>query len=102
MEKKFFFNGLKAFFFIVAGAGAGEKNTWSRSWSKMDRLRNTGVDCVVDPDPHGSGTFAWIRIRMDLVLLPGSGSGILVLDPDPAKSERVYYCEFWTVCTIGQ
>ena len=44
----------------------------------------------------------WIRIRMDLVLLPGSGSGILVLDPDPAKSERVYYCEFWTVCTIGQ
>ena len=34
----------KAFFFIGAGAGvgAGEKNTLSRSRSKLDRLRNTG------------------------------------------------------------
>ena len=30
----------------------------------------------------------WIRIRMDQELLPGSGSGIIVPDPDPAKSER--------------
>ena len=29
-----------------------------------------------------------IRIRMDPELLPGSGSGIIVLDPDPAKYER--------------
>ena len=33
---------------------------------------------------------AWIRIRMDPELLPGSGSGIIVPDPDPAKSERAY------------
>ena len=32
----------------------------------------------------------WIRIRMDPELLPGSGSGIKVSDPDPAKSERAY------------
>ena len=32
---------MKAFFFIGAEAGAGEKNTWSRSRSKKDRLRNT-------------------------------------------------------------
>ena len=31
----------------------------------------------------------WIRIRMDPDLLPGSRSGIIVLDPDPAKSETV-------------
>ena len=30
----------------------------------------------------------WIRIRMDPELLPGSGSGIKVPDPDPAESER--------------
>ena len=46
----------------------------------------------------------WIRIRMDLELLPGSGSEItgIVLDPDPAKSERAYKenFEFWTVFTI--
>ena len=30
----------------------------------------------------------WIRIRMDPELLPGSG--IIVPDPDPAKSERAY------------
>ena len=30
----------------------------------------------------------WIRIRMDPDLLPGSGSGIIFLDP--AKSERAY------------
>ena len=30
----------------------------------------------------------WIRIRMDPELLPGSGSGIIVPDSDPAKSER--------------
>ena len=29
---------------------------------------------VADPDPHGSGTFAWIRIR--------------IIVPDPAKNER--------------
>ena len=32
---------------------------------------------VVDPDPHGPGTFA------------GSGSGIIVPDPDPAKYEYI-------------
>ena len=32
---------MKAFFFTGAGAGAGEKITWSRSRSKMDRFRNT-------------------------------------------------------------
>ena len=30
----------------------------------------------------------WIRIRMDPELLPGSG--IIVPDPDPGKSERAY------------
>ena len=30
----------------------------------------------------------WIGIRMDSELLPGSGSGIIVPDPDPAKYER--------------
>ena len=30
----------------------------------------------------------WIRIRMDPELLPGSGSGIIVPDPEPAKHER--------------
>ena len=30
----------------------------------------------------------WIRIRMDPELLPGSGSVIIVPDPDPAKYER--------------
>ena len=34
------------------------------------------LSSVVDPDPHGSGTFDWIRIRNK------------VLDPDPAKSEK--------------
>ena len=34
-------------------------------------------DSVVDPDPYGSAK-----------LLPGSGSGITVPDPDPAKNER--------------
>ena len=29
-----------------------------------------------------------IRIRMDPALLPGSGSGIIVPDLDPAKNER--------------
>ena len=29
-----------------------------------------------------------VRIRMDLELLPGSGSGIIVPDPDSAKYER--------------
>ena len=32
----------------------------------------------------------WIQICMDPELLPGSGSGIKVPDPDPAKSERAY------------
>ena len=30
----------------------------------------------------------WIRIRMDPELLPGSESGIIVPDPDPATNER--------------
>ena len=30
---------------------------------------------------------------------PLTGSGII--DPDPAKSERTYNCEFCTVCTVG-
>ena len=32
----------------------------------------------------------WIRIRMNLELLPGSGSRIKLPDSDPAKSERAY------------
>ena len=31
-----------------------------------------------------------VRIRMDPELLPGFGYGIIVPDPDPAKSERGY------------
>ena len=37
-----------------------------------------------------------------LVLLPGSVSGILIPDLDPAKYEKqinVFLCELWTVCT---
>ena len=30
----------------------------------------------------------WIGIRIDPEFLPGSGSGIIVLDQDPAKYER--------------
>ena len=37
-----------------------------------------------------SNAVLWIQIRMDPELLPGSGSGIKVPDPDPAKSERAY------------
>ena len=33
-------------------------------------------------------TVLWIRIRMDPEFLPGSRSGIIVPDPDPAKDER--------------
>ena len=33
---------------------------------------------------------AVLRIRMDPELLPVSGSGIKVPDPDPAKSKRAY------------
>ena len=36
--------------------------------------------------PSGFKPVLWIRIRMDLELLPGSGSGIIV--PDPAIYER--------------
>ena len=32
---------VESLIFIGAGAEAGEKNTQSRSWSKMDMLRNT-------------------------------------------------------------
>ena len=38
---------------------------------------------------------------MDTELLTGSRSGIIVQDPDPAKSERADNCEFWTFCTVG-
>ena len=39
---------------------------------------------------HPRQAVLWIRIqiRRDPELLPGSGSGIIVSDPDPAKSER--------------
>ena len=37
---------------------------------------------------HFSVAVLWIRIPMDPELLPGSGSGIKVSDPDPAKRER--------------
>ena len=38
----------------------------------------------------GSNAVLWIRIRIYPELLPGSvsGFGIIVPDPDPAKSER--------------
>ena len=42
-----------------------------------------------------------LRMRMDTELLTGSRSGIIVQDPDPAKSERADNCEFWTFCTVG-
>ena len=35
---------VESLLFIGARAGACEKNTWSRSWSKTDRLRNTDYD----------------------------------------------------------
>ena len=51
---------------------------WRRIRSKKLRIQivNTAV--------------LWIRIPMDPELLPGSGSGIKVSDPDPAKRERAY------------
>ena len=36
-----------------------------------------------------------IRIRIDPELLPGSGSGIIVPDPDPAKNERADKLKFY-------
>ena len=59
-------------------AGAGEKNTRSRS--KTDRLRNTGLE-------KAEAAVLRILIRMDPELLPESGNIPVV--PDPAKNERV-------------
>ena len=45
----FLFNGWNPFFIAAVagdGVGAGEKNTRNRSWSKMDRLRNTDYGTV--------------------------------------------------------
>ena len=56
-------------------------------WTRPASLQSS----VVDPDPHGSGTFAWIRIRIRNYCL--------------LKNERFYFsfqaCEFWTLCTVG-
>ena len=49
---------------ITAKGGAGAEN-------KYFRLHNRIFFSVVDPDPHGSGTFAWIQIRN---YCSGSGS----------------------------
>ena len=62
----------------------------------MPELLSLLKTSVVDPDPHGSKTFAWIRIRNYTV----------VPDPDQAKYEKLinkksYICELWTVCTVG-
>ena len=56
----------------------------------------------LDPQ-HRVKAVLWIRIRMDPELFAGSGSVIIVPDPETAKSERAYKynCEFWTVCTVG-
>ena len=41
---------------------------------------------VADPDPVGSGVFAWIRIRFSN--FSGSGSGFQIsLDPDPVSAQ---------------
>ena len=51
------------------------------------RIRNTALQCV---QQLAYKSVCWIRIRipMDPELLPGSGSGIIFPEPDPAKSER--------------
>ena len=43
----------------------------------------------LDPQ-HRVKAVLWIRIRMDPELFAGSGSVIIVPDPDTAKSERAY------------
>ena len=40
---------------------------------------------LADPEPK---PVWWIRIRMELDILPGSGSGIIVPDFDPATNEE--------------
>ena len=42
---------VESLLFIGAGAEAGEKNTWSRSQSKMDRLSNTGSEAKDESIP---------------------------------------------------
>ena len=42
-----------------------------------------------DPDPDPRPVLL-IRIRIDPEILPGARSGIIIPDPDPAKSERAY------------
>ena len=36
------------------------------------------ISSVMDPDPHGSDTFAWIQIRIQ-----NSENSMLAVDPDP-------------------
>ena len=43
----------------------------TRTKVDIEKERKRVVGSVVDPDPHGSGTFAWIRIRN---YCSGSGS----------------------------
>ena len=56
-------------------------------WTRPASLQSS----VVDPDPHGSGTYAWIRIQIRNYCF--------------LKNERFYFsfqaCEFWTLCTVG-
>ena len=42
-----------------------------------------------------------IRIRMDQELLPGSGLGIIVPDPDPAKYERADFISHFRPVNSG-
>ena len=57
------------------GAAADTARRGGRPAASEGHLQRSGGDVkqtsVADPDPHGSGTYAWIRIRMD---------------PDPAKN----------------
>ena len=62
---------------IVHGDGGFDHGTWFKKACESGRATISAADPVL-----------WIRIRMDPEFLPGSGSGIIVLDPDPAESER--------------
>ena len=50
--------------------------TWFIAVQCISGYRLIGSVSVVDPDPHGSGTFAWIQIRI-------RNSENSKLDPDP-------------------
>ena len=65
----------------AVAVSAASLKTASDEVFSYNSLSGVFVDIWLDP-------VLWIRIRMDPELLPGSGSGIIVPDPDPAKYER--------------